>query len=185
MDIHQKRNLRFWDSVFLRPFPELITRRIIFIPKAFWRSPVPPGLFYRVVHFGHGNLVVHLNFRVSELDISSYSRQFSELITRPIIFIPTAFWRSWAPPGLFYRVLHLGLGNPVVHFIFDGKEVQTFWLSLALWLTFSDSRPHRQWKQQNTFRFLVCFSAKSEASMVVLHHWFMVYAKRWISTQPL
>ena len=115
MDIHQICRIVSRFCKMLRPFPELITRRIIFIPKAFWRSPVPPSLFYRVVDFGHGNLVVHLNFRVSELDISSYSRQFSELITRPIIFIPTAFWRSWAPPDLFYRVLHLGLGNPSVH----------------------------------------------------------------------
>ena len=115
MDIHQIWIFGTWKSKISRPSPELIARRIIFIPKAFWRSPVPPGLFYRVVHFGLGNLVVHLNFRVSELDISSYSRQFSELITRPIIFIPTAFWRSWAPPDLFYRALHLGLGNPSVH----------------------------------------------------------------------
>ena len=133
-------------AFFLRPFSELITRRIILIPKAFWRSRVPPGLFSRVLHFGHGNPVVHLNFRVSELDISSHSRPFPELITGWIILIPTAFWRSWAPPDLFYRVLHLGLGNPVVHvhFIFDGKEVQTFSLSLVLRLVFDVSRPNRQ-----------------------------------------
>ena len=144
MDIHQIWIFGTWKSKISRPSPELITRRIILIPKAFWRSRASPGLFSRVLHFGHGNPVVHLNFQVSELDISSHSRPFPELITRPIILIPTAFWRSRAPAGLFSRVLHLGLGNPVVHFIFDGKEVQTFSLSLVLRLVFDVSRPNRQ-----------------------------------------
>ena len=136
-----------------RTFPELITQWIFLIPKAFWRSWVPVGLFSRVSHFGLGNLVVHLNFRVSELDISSHSRPFSELITRPIILIPTAFWRSRAPPGLFSMVLHLGVGNPLVHFIFDGKGVQSFWLSLVLWFIFDDSQPNKQRDSEMHFGF--------------------------------
>ena len=144
MDIHQNRLFVLRKYGFSRPSPELITRWIILIPKAFWRSRVPPGLYLRIFHFGRGNPVVHLNFRASELDISSHSRPFPELITRPIILIPTAFWRSRAPPRLYLRVLHLGLGNPLVHFIFDGKEVQTFSLSLVLRLVFDVSRPNRQ-----------------------------------------
>ena len=153
MDIHQNRLFVLRKYGFSRPSPELITRWIILIPKAFWRSRVPPGLYLRIFHFGRGNPVVHLNFRASELDISSHSRPFPELITRPIILIPTAFWRSWAPGGLFSRVLHLGLGNPVVHFIFDGKGVQSFWLSLVLWFIFDDSRPNRQRDSEMHFGF--------------------------------
>ena len=153
MDIHQIWIFVTRKSKISRTSPELITRWIILIPKAFWRSRVPPGLYLRIFHFGRGNPVVHLNFQVSELDISSPSRTFPELITRWIIFIPTAFWRSRAPPRLYLRVLHLGLGNPLVHFIFDGKGVQSFWLSLVLWFIFDDSRPNRQRDSEMHFGF--------------------------------
>ena len=114
----------------LRSLPICFTRFCILVAGSWWFTSIS---------------------EVPEPDIPSHVRQFPELITRWIWMIPTAFWRTRAPVGLFSKVFDLDVGNPVVRPIFDGKVTRN--LDYDTQCTSQDRlmRVRRQYKHKNNW----------------------------------